>query len=140
MKKKLKDQITLIATVAVITAVITFGATLTFGNNQTGAPANCKGECVALGKNKATPDTLAVKVGSYVQFNSADGKTHRLSIGEGGKEHDHKGNFSSGDFKGDEAWRVQFKDKGSFLFHDHYNPKISVSVVVYTPGKEYKVQ
>lgn len=133
------NRITFIAIVAIVTALLTFGITFALSgkdNSQT----DCKGTCVALRENKADPDTIAVKAGSFVQFNSANGETHSLSVGKGGEEHSHSGSFSSGDFKSDEAWRVQFKKEGTYLFHDHYNPKINVLVVVYTPGKEYKVE
>jgi plastocyanin len=96
----------------------------------------CEGTCVALMADKAEPDTLTVKAGEYVQFNSADGKAHSLSLGLGGKEHQHKGPFSSGAFQADEAWRVQFKEPGTYTFHDHLNPNINVLVVVYQEGTD----
>lgn len=109
-------------------------------NTSTVSGISCEGTCVALKSGGANPNSIAVAKGSSVQFNSADGKTHSLSLGEGGEEHSHSGKFSSGDFKADEAWRVQFNDEGSFYFHDHYNPQINILVVVYTPGKEYKLE
>lgn len=90
--------------------------------------------CVALKTGGAEPDTLTVVVGESVQFNSADGNTHSLSQGLGGEEHLHTGPYSSGDFGADEAWRVQFNKPGTFKFHDHYNPEISILVVAYEPG------
>lgn len=96
-------------------------------------------ECISLTESGATPAEITIPAGSYVQFNSRDGKTHNMSLGQGGEEHDHKGPFHSGEFKGDEAWKVQFKEDGSYYFHDHYNPKINVLVVVYTEGKDYKI-
>lgn len=101
---------------------------------------NCSGTCVDLRADEASPDTIAVATGTYVQFNSADGKSHNISIGKGGEEHDHHGKFHSGEFQADEAWRVQFNEDGSFYVHDHLNPKINVLIVVYTPGKDYKIQ
>ncbi len=138
--KAAKSQLTFIIIVAVVVCIISFAVAFSVSRSKNSSQARCEGTCVALRENKADPDTISVKVGTYVQFNSADGKTHNLSLGGGGKEHSHKGKFSSGDFKGDEAWRVQFKEEGSFLFHDHFNPKINVLVVVYTPGKEYKIE
>lgn len=108
-------------------------------NTDSNEQTNCEGTCVALYKDRADPDTVTVPVGTYVQFNSADGKAHSLSLGEGGGEHDHTGKFNSGKFQADEGWRVEFKDEGTFYFHDHLNPKINVLVVVYTPGKDYKL-
>lgn len=95
--------------------------------------------CVALKADQADPDTITVAVGSEVQFNSADGKSHKLSLGRGGEEHSHKGKFNSDTFMADEAWRVRFDADGTYFFHDHLNPKINILVVVYTPGKPYTV-
>lgn len=98
--------------------------------------------CVALAAEQAQPDTITVKLGEYVQFNSADGQSHSLSQGKGGEEHDHTGPFSSGEFKADEGWRAQFKEPGTFYFHDHLNPKINILVVAYqepddTPASKF---
>jgi len=89
---------------------------------------------VSLSGDKATPDTVTILAGRSVQFNSADGKTHELAQGEGtanGHTHDHEGEFSSGEFKAGEAWRVQFKKPGTYFFHDHDNPNINILVIVY---------
>ena len=134
---------------SILFAIFIFFGLASFGtfyalsaNNKTSLSSqkNCADICVALYEDKALPSTIAVTVGSYVQFNSADGKSHNLSIGQGGLEHEHTGKFYSGEFKADEAWRVQFKEEGSFYFHDHFNPKISILVVVYTQNKQYKVE
>lgn len=119
-----------------------FGIAYNLSNKNTAiaAAAECAGTCVYLREGKADPATVAVPAGSFVQFNSADGTTHNMSQGKGGAAHEHNGSFSSGPFKADEAWRVQFKKEGTYHFHDHYNPNINVMVVVYTPGKDYKIQ
>lgn len=96
--------------------------------------------CVELTSNGASPDTLAVIAGGYVQFSSADGKTHSLSLGKGGEEHGHTGPFSSGDFDADEAWKVQFKEPGTYHFHDHYNPELNILVVVYEQGADHSIR
>lgn len=131
-----------LAGVFMLVALAGFTATFAMskGSSAVTSTTKCQGTCVALQADGAKPDTITVTPGSYVQFNSADGKEHSLSLGDGGSEHEHKGSFSSGDFKADEAWRVQFKDEGSYIFHDHYNPDINVLVVVYTPGKDYKIE
>ncbi len=139
-EKAAKNQLFFIILVAAIVSVVSFAVAFTVSQSKTASLNRCEGICVALRDNKADPDTVSVKAGTYVQFNSADGKTHNLSLGKGGEEHSHTGKFSSGDFGADEAWRVQFKEEGSFLFHDHFNPKINVLVVVYTPGKDYKIE
>lgn len=104
------------------------------------AQAACDGTCVALRADAAVPDTITVKTGEYVQFNSADGRPHSLSLGLGGKEHNHKGPFSSGEFQADEAWRVQFKEAGTYTFHDHLNPNINVLVVAYEEGADRTIK
>lgn len=101
---------------------------------------SCQGTCVMLKADGAQPDSLSVKVGEYVQFNSADGKPHSLSIGKGGEQHEHKGPFTSGEFQSDEAWRVQFRAPGTFTFHDHLNPKINIVVVAYQEGADHTIK
>lgn len=100
--------------------------------------------CVALKVDHAEPDAITVPVGEYVQFNSADNKTHSLASGSGDSLHDgshqHTGTHLSGDFKADEGWKVQFSAKGTYEFHDHYNPEIFVTVVVYQSGGDYKIK
>jgi hypothetical protein len=109
-------------------------------SNNTANEITCQDYCIALRTDRADPEAITVPLGSLVQFSSEDGKSHSLSQGKGGEEHHHRGKFYSGEFKADEAWKVQFNDEGSFFFHDHFNPKINVLVVVYNPNKEYKVQ
>ncbi len=136
------SNLQLVVATLLLSAILGFG--LSYGlsarsSNITYGNKSCVGTCIALKKEGASPTTIAVPVGSFVQFNSADGKSHSLSLGGGGEEHSHMGQFSSGTFTADEAWRVQFKDEGTFKFHDHFNPKINVLIVVYTPGKDYKI-
>ncbi len=137
-----KKQIMTLFAALIVAGLISFAAIYTYSSKHTriSSQSACKDTCVSLYSDKASPNTLAVAVGGYVQFNSKDGKTHDLSLGAGGEEHQHVGKFQSGEFKGDEGWRVQFKDEGTFTFHDHYNPKVNIVVIVYTPGKDYKVQ
>lgn len=135
-----KFQIAIFAAALFISFGIAYAVTARDQDVVNALQAPCKDTCVALTENGANPNSIAVATGSYVQFNSADGKTHNLSIGGGGHEHEHTGKFYSGEFKADEAWRVQFNDEGTFKFHDHFNPNINVIVVVYTPGKDYRVE
>jgi plastocyanin len=139
IEKVLHSRTGLFTAIAIIAAVIGFGAVFTLDSHKVVAEKTCNGICVALEKNKAVPDTLAVKLGSFVQFNSADGKTHDLSFGKGGEHHEHTGTLSSGDIHANEGWRVQLKNEGTFYLHDHLNPKINILVVVYVPGKDYKI-
>lgn len=141
--KGAKRQALILIGIMVVAALASFGAVYAVtGNKSSSSSVNedCNGTCVSLYKDKASPNTIAVAKGGFVQFNSKDGNVHDLSLGGGGSEHEHKGKFQSGDFKGDEGWRVQFNDEGTFTFHDHYNPEVNVVVVVYTPGKQYKVE
>lgn len=100
--------------------------------------------CVYLQTDRAIPDVTTVEVGKYVQFNSADGKTHSLGIGAGDAHsngsHDHQGSFVSGDFGADEAWKVQFKKTGTYELHDHYRPDIRVTVIVYDPARQSAIK
>lgn len=135
-----KKQSLLLVSLLLLAGTIGFGVSYAVSkNSRAKAETNCQGTCVALYQDKASPDTISVPVGTYVQFNSADGKAHNLSVGKGGEEHQHSGKFYSGEFQADEGWRVQFKEDGTFYFHDHLNPNINVLVVVYTPGKDYKL-
>jgi plastocyanin len=95
---------------------------------------------VALLGGRADPDELVIKVGESIQFNSKDGKSHNISEGEGNdydKSHEHNPqNFSeSGTFGPDEAFILKFNKIGTYFFHDHLNPDIYVTVVVYDPTK-----
>lgn len=144
LKKRPINQ-NLLLVVAVIAAVlIGFGATYFFAkaNKDTGVrQVSCTDTCVNLLGDKASPNTLAVTVGSYVSFNSADGKSHDLTLGDPSTHgHSNPGSFESGEFKSDESFRVQFKEEGTYTFTDKLNPKTTIVVVVYTEGKEYKVQ
>jgi plastocyanin len=98
---------------------------------------------VSLVENKAVPDAVIVKKGEYVQFNSNDGNSHNLTLGKGdshNNSHDHVGLIESGVFKADEAYRLQFKKVGTYTFHDHTNPKIYITVIVYDPTDSSRIQ
>ena len=133
-----------LAMVALFFGAIGFLSFLLISKNQqthNSTPGNCPvSTCVSLKLDKADPDTISVKVGEVVQFNSSDGKTHSLSTGLGGTEHEHIGPYSSGEFKADEGWRVKFKEPGTFKFHDHTNPKINILVVAYQEGGDHTIK
>lgn len=107
-------------------------------NNKIAADSCPVEHCVELTGSGAKPDEIYVKIGAHVQFNSADGNSHELSLGKGGEEHSHSGPFHSGEFQADEAWRTKFDEAGTFFFHDHFNPGINVLVVVY--GSDNKIE
>lgn len=125
-------------------------------NDRSASEDVCQQEmCVALYSDKITPDAITVPVGNYIRFNVADGKVHSLAPGGGAfdheekqgehsanssTDHEHTEAFSSGDIGADEAWRVRFDKTGTYILHDHYNPKLSVTVVVYEPGKNFQIR
>lgn len=138
-----------IGIIGVLAIVLGFvGSSKLFAKQPITSARSCDGICVALTKDGIQPDTLAVKVGQYVQFNTADGEQHNLGIGGGEDgdhvaheaEHEHVGDFTSGDFGANEAWRVQFKEAGTYKFHDHYHPKLNILIVVYNPNGTPKIQ
>lgn len=165
---KLKDFFS--RTPALLAGVVVFAAMIGFAGVRIMQPGNanaasCTGTCVEITAEGMNPDTLAVKVGDFVQFNTADGQMHNISLGAGagahveedqekghheGKEtkgyvahgapHEHVGDYSSGDFGSGEAWKVQFKKAGTFRLHDHYNPNLEILVVVYEPGVTSQIQ
>lgn len=102
---------------------------------------------VSLVANEAKPSVLFVKVGESVQFNSRDGKDHYIGSGRGEAGHDthdadteksaheHTEGINSGQFGPDEGYRVRFSKVGTYEFHDHLNPSIRITVVVYQPEK-----
>lgn len=111
------------------------GASGYFGNTPPRVSASM--HMVSLLKDRIEPNTVLVKQGEFVQFNSKDGKSHHLSPGKGKASndgHEHAGmGLESGVFGSDEAYRVQFKKPGTYEFHDHNNPKLRVTVVAYKP-------
>jgi plastocyanin len=136
----------LLVLTVVVAGLISFGSAFALAalhKKNSNGPSKCNvSTCVSLYGDKASPDTITVKLHSYVQFNSADSKSHDLSIGGTGAEHHshNAGSFESGVFKADEAWKVQFNEEGTYSFKDSLNPKVQVLVVVYTPDKQYKVE
>lgn len=113
-------------------------------------PVNCSlkatapNAVVALRRDHAEPSVLSIPVGSYVQFNSCDSRPHNIGQGSGDDvyhqaahedQHDHtKGGLESGVFAANEGYRLQFKQAGVYNFHDHLNPKITITVVAYDPN------
>ncbi|MDQ3065148.1 MAG: hypothetical protein M3Q36_02660 [bacterium] len=140
----------LIAAVAMIGGFL--GMRALAQNNKPVQASSCIGTCVELTAGGISQNEIAVKIGEYVQFNSADGQTHNFALGEGtdeskqdahdehGASHDHNGSYSSGDFGADEAWRVQFNQVGTYRLHDHHNPELEILVVVYDPSNQSSVR
>lgn len=150
--KFLAKPAVLIATVAVIAGVGGFLVMLNVASSKKNSTASTLCEataCVNLLQQGADPLSISVPIGSFVQFNSSDGSKYSLGLGanhsvtNSGAQHDMhaaSGAFSSGDFGEGEAWRVQFKDRGTYLFTDKYNEKVTVLVVAYEPGGDYKIK
>ena len=154
LKKTLASNLLLILGVGLVGGTLSFIGVRAYTerlNNQS-SNKQCSGICVALTPDGVKPDNLAVKVGDFVQFNTLDGKLHNISMGAGkdghesddhsahNPDHEHIGDYSSGDFGENEAWRVQFKKAGTYRLHDHYNPNLEILVVVYEPGAVDKIQ
>lgn len=113
----------------------------TNASQATAAQSRCPVDaCISLDSTSAEPQTITVKTGSYVQFNTADGKKHNLFLAHSGVQHHDHSRYESGDFGSGEAWKVQIREDGSYSFADKYHQSVKVSIVAYTPGKEYKIQ
>lgn len=128
----------LMIVVAIFASGAAFAAVLTLTQpRKTVCPVSA---CVALKGKVVEPQTITVTNGSYVQFNSADGQKHNIALSHSAAQHDDPSKYESGDFQADEAWKVQFKSDGAYTFRDKYNEGTEFSVVVYTPGSDYKVK
>ncbi len=130
----------------IVMVAVLFAATMATGfvvaqasNHRTVTAASS--HVVQLLSDHASPSVIAITKGDYVQFSSRDGQVHNIGQGKGDDEvhqqahadtHDHTaGGKESGNFGAGEAYRVQFNQTGTYSFHDHLHPKISVTVVVY---------
>lgn len=126
--------------IVIISASVAFGFTYNRQSNAAAADVTDAVQVDLLG-DRATPNAIFVEKGKYIQFNTKDGKAHNIGQGSGvesahghadAAEHEHEVAAAvSGEFSNDEAYKVQMKQTGTFTFHDHLNPKISVVVVVY---------
>lgn len=143
-KKRLFGTVNLLIILAifVLSGMVSYLVAGSGDNQANGSREKCPVDhCVYLsGKTSDQQQAIVVEKGQTVQFSVADGKKHSLSQGQGGSEHGHTGSFSSGDFGAGEAWEVQFREDGSYVFHDHYNPEINIGVAVYEPGKDYQIK
>lgn len=130
-----------IAVVFVVALVIGLSTALLIKRMNTPMQsASCAGTCIDLGAASANPDVLTITSGTYVQFNNTDGSKHNIALEHAAIQHEDPTEFDSGDFGKGEAYKVQFKKDGAYTFRDKYHPKIQINVVVYTKGKDYKVQ
>ena len=139
--KLLMNNTIFLPAIALMAVIISFSGVRAIASSSNEPAERCKAAaCITLNNSLMSPDELAVKAGSYVMFNNEDGKMHNISVGDGADDHhghasnephDHTDAYSSGDFGKGEAWRVQFKQKGTYKLHDHYNPTQRILVVVY---------
>ncbi len=102
---------------------------------------------VDLINGSATPSELAVPIGSSVQFNSRDGRNHRLVIGDshGGDDSNRAGDqhsatvtnaassFKSEQFGDGEGYKITFSKTGTYKFSDESDSNIDIIVVAYQP-------
>lgn len=146
MKRSKLPLVPIVITFAVV-GLVSFGLFYGYGNMKSDTvasaqPASCPEPetCIALQGRTASPDIVTVKAGSFVQFVSADGSKHNIALEHAAVQHEDHSEYESGEFGGDEAWRVQFKKDGAYTFRDKHHPGLKVSVIVYTPGKDYKVE
>ncbi len=128
----------IIAILALAAGGVSFGLTRSYASQDEVASVlkDIKGNAiqqVILNNDTAAPDAVSVPVGQSVQFNVADGQKHRMGFGAGGHEHQEDNLYDSGEFGAGESWRVAFNKPGTYQFHDHLNPNISVLVVAYQP-------
>jgi plastocyanin len=138
----------LVLGIAVMAVVAGYVGTHAYATKQAGKRSNCSDTCVSIRPDGFSQSELAVKVGTFVEFRSADGRTHNLALGEGTEHdssdnhtepaqasvdhpHDHVSGTESGEFGADEAWKVQFKKAGTYVIHDHLHPELNILVVVY---------
>ena len=137
MNRKLR-LVMIVVGILLVTSGVGFALAKTSAPKVSSTPPD---HTVSLLNDHADPSAIAVTKGDYVQFNAKDGKTHNIGQGSGNDEvhqglngtsheHDYRAK-ESGAFGADEGYRVQFNQTGTFSFHDHLNPKISVTVIVY---------
>lgn len=128
--------------VLAVALIIGFSATSLLARKK---PITDNSHIVRLLTDHADPSAIAITKGDYVQFDSQDGQTHNIGQGSGDDEvhqdihqdqHQHaSGSKESGEFGASQGYRVQINQVGTYTFHDHLHPKISVTVIVYAANK-----
>ncbi len=153
--KKLHSSKVIIAAL-LVSAVLGFVGARAYTIGRTGGKNSCSSTCVYIHRDGFSQSELAVKVGSFVEFRTADNQTHNLALGSnkdvqaGGDHadaahdstaaahnnaddhsHSHIAGTESGVFGADETWKVQFKQPGTYMIHDHLHPDQSILIVAY---------
>jgi plastocyanin len=95
---------------------------------------------VELRTSGAIPTAIAVVKGSYVEFDTKDGRSHNIYEGGGHSHSDNSASSSAGPESGifgpDSGYRVTFSQVGTYEFHDHLHDNIAITVIVYEPKKK----
>jgi plastocyanin len=96
---------------------------------------------IALTAEKAEPSTMIIKTGDIVQFTVKDGQVRRIGQGsaEAGlhdkarqAEHEQLLEGIQSEAFNDQ-YRVEFKEPGTYSFHDHINPALTITIIVFDP-------
>lgn len=162
--KKFTTLPLMIATLAAVSLLAGFVSVSALNQPAAVQTNGCDVTCIDITESGFSQAELAVTTGSTVEFRSADGRSHNLALGRGTdhsahkepttephhgddhhaeatshddhdkQAHDHVAGTESGEFGANEAWRVQFKQPGTYLIHDHLNPDFTILVVVYDPA------
>lgn len=152
VRKSTSKNIVFLPAIGIFAVIIGFVGVQAMANSHLPKTKKCQNVCVSLTTTGMSPNELAVKIGEFVQFNSADDQMHNISMGRGedgskgqnheahNAPHEHIGDYSSGDFGADEAWRVQFKKAGTYHLHDHYHPNLQIVIVVYDSNNPTTIQ
>lgn len=139
--------------IAVIALTIGYVGSSAYAKRNIAPAVACQDVCISILKDGFSKSEVAVKVGTFIEFVEADGQMHNLALGSGieahgdtsgheedvshttnekhNDEHEHVSGTESGEFGKGEAWRVQFKQKGTYIVHDHLHPESSILVVAY---------
>ena len=137
---KTKRQLIIIASIVLTVSFIGAAVIKRLGVSSLLSGYSCPSEaCVRLSRQSAQPDVLTIRSGSFVKFSNSEGERHNITLDHSSVQHLDPERYESGDFSGKEAWNVQFKKDGAFTFGDKYNKNIHINIIVYTPGKKYKI-
>lgn len=92
--------------------------------------------------DKIEPSTTIIPLGATLQMNNKDTKPHNIAQGAGNDyslDHAHLPTGpESGSFGPSEAYQVTFDKPGTYTFHDHTNPNLVLTAIVYIPQNAQK--
>jgi hypothetical protein len=96
---------------------------------------------VELSDGKAVPNTLIIKTGEVVQFESKDGRQYKIGQGDADPSlHDAARSKLHDDGLKDiqsevftDSFRATFPKAGIYFFHDHLDPNIVIEVQAFDP-------